>query len=149
MRQALQWPSFFEEVGLADLDVLFAAWTTAKLGPSIDAWRHRQLRAITMLSRAVEPLQRAFVRGVPVDARERVDKWNIALITAMVSLLRWSGRRLAVCFAEGFRTIGCVEPSSVFRPLEEPIEPVSGSTNKFRSDAAVRFVDEYLSNPPP
>ena len=60
-------------------------------------------------------------------------------ITAMVSLLRWSGRRLAVCFAEGFRTIGCVMPSSVFRPL----------ANSFRRDAAVRFVDEYLSIPPP
>ena len=63
------------------------------------------------------------MRGVPVDVRERPGKWIIALIVAMVSFLRWSGRRLAVCFTEGFRTIGCVEPSSVFRPLAEPIEP--------------------------
>ena len=65
-----------------------------------------------LLSRAVEPPQRALVRDMSVDVRERAEKWDIALITAMVSLLRWSGRRLAVCFAESFRTIGCVEPSS-------------------------------------
>ena len=116
MCQALKLPSSFGEVGPADLDVLFAAWTTAKLGPSIHVWRHRQLRAITMLSRVVEPLQRALVRGMPVDVRERAQKWNIALIVAMVPLLRWPDRRLAV-----FRTVGCVEPSSVFwRSLSSP-----------------------------
>ena len=136
MRQALQLPSSFGEVGPADLDVLPATWTTAKLE------RHRQLRAITMLSRVVEPLLWALVRGMPVDVRERAEKCNIALIAAMVPLLRW------VCFAEGFRTIGCVEPPSVFRPLAEPIEPVNGSTGSFLGEAAVRFVDEYLSKPP-
>ena len=54
VRQALQLPSSFEEVRLADLDALFAAWTTAKLGPSMRAWRLRQLRSITMLSQAVD-----------------------------------------------------------------------------------------------
>ena len=96
MRQALKLPSSSGEVGLADLDVLFAAWTTAKLEPSIHAWRHRQLRAITMLSRAVEPLQRALVRGTLVDVRERAEKWKIELIAGMVPLLRWPDRRLAL-----------------------------------------------------
>ena len=35
------------------------------------------------------------------------------------------------------------------RPLAEPFEPVDGSTDSFLGDAAVRFVDEYLSKPPP
>ena len=43
--------------------------------------------------------------------------WNIALIAAMVALLRWPDRRLAGCFPKVFRMIECVEPSSVFRPL--------------------------------
>ena len=73
------------------------------------------------------------MRGMPVDARERADKGNIALIVAMVSLLRWSGRRLAMRLTEGVRTIGCVEPSSVFRPLAEPTEPLSGSTDSSRA----------------
>ena len=108
----------------------YAAWTTAKLVPSIHAWRHRQLRAITMLSRAVGPL-RSLVRGMPVDVRERAEKWNVVLIAAMVPLLRWPDRRLAVCFAEGFCTIRCVESSSVFRSLAKPIEPLDGSTDCF------------------
>ena len=59
----------------------------------------------------------------------------------------WS--KVGVCFAEGVRIIGCVEPLSVFRPLAEPTGPVDGSTNSFRGDAAVCFVDEYLSKPLP
>ena len=83
-------------------------------------------------------MQRAFVRGMPVDVRERAEKWNIALFAAMVPLLRWPDRRLTVCFAEGFRP---VRPSSV--------SPSNGSTDSFLGDAAVRFVDEYFSKPPP
>ena len=146
VRQALKLPSSFGEVGLADLDVPFAAWTTAKLELSMHAWRHSQLRAITVLSRAVEPLQRALVRGMPVDVRERAEKWNIALIAAMVPLPRWPNRRLAVCSAEGVRTIGCVEPPSVFRPLAEPIEPVDGSTDSFLRGAAVLVVMNTFPN---
>ena len=73
MRQALQLPSSFGEFGPADLDVLFATWTTVKLGPSLHDWRHGQLRAVTTLSRTVENLQRALVRGTPVDVRERAE----------------------------------------------------------------------------
>ena len=124
MRQALQLPSSFGEVGPADLDVLFAAWTTAKPG-AVHTCLAAQAAAgyHHALSRAVEPLQRAIVRGMPVDVRERAEMWSTALIAAMVPLLRWPDRRLAVCFAEGTRTIGCVEPSSVFRPLAKPVEP--------------------------
>ena len=103
-----------------DLDIQFETRTTAKLGSSVHAWRHRQQRAISLLSRAVEPLQLTLVRGMPDDVRERAETWNVALIVAMVPLLPWPDRRLTVCFAEGFRTIGCVEPSSVFRPLGDP-----------------------------
>ena len=98
MRQSLQWPSSFGEVGLADLDVPFAAWTMAKLGPSIHAWRHRQLRAVTMLSRAVEPLQRALVRGMFVDVRERAEKWVIAPTAAIIPLPRWPDRKVCRVF---------------------------------------------------
>ena len=87
----------FGDVGPADLDIQFAAWTTAKLGSSVHARRHRQLRAISLLSRAVEPLQLALVRGTSgspdvecgADSRDG-------------SFLRWPGRRLAACFAEGY-----------------------------------------------
>ena len=54
MRQALKLPSSCGEFGPADLGALFATWTTAKLEPPTHAWRRRQLRVVTMLSRVVD-----------------------------------------------------------------------------------------------
>ena len=87
-------------VGPVDVDIQFVAWTTAKLGSSVHTWLHKQLRAISLLSQAVELLQLALlVRSMPDDVRERAETWNVALIAAMVPLLRWLDRRLTVCFA--------------------------------------------------
>ena len=58
MRQGLQLPSSVEEVRPADLDVLFATWTTAKLGSSIHACR--QLRAFSC------SLERWSLRSAPL-----------------------------------------------------------------------------------
>ena len=83
MLRALELPSSFGNVGLVDLDIQFAAWTTAKLESPVHAWRHRQLRAISLLYRVVEPLQLALVRGMPDDVRERAETWNVAQMAAV------------------------------------------------------------------
>ena len=149
MRQALQWPSSFGEMDLPIWMSCLQHGPWRSWGLPLHAWRHGQLRAITTLSQAVEPLQRALVRGASVDVRERAEKWEIAFIVAIIPLHRWPDRKLAVCFTEGFRTIGRIEPPSVFRPLAEPTEPVNGSIARFPGDAAVQFVVHYGSRPQP
>ena len=84
MRQALKLPSSFGEVGPADLDVIFASMDHGEAGAVHTCLAAQTAAGCHHALSSGGALQRALGRGMPVDARQRAEKWNIALIAAMV-----------------------------------------------------------------
>ena len=76
MRPALQLPSSFGEVGLGDLDVLFAAWTTANLGAVHTCLAAQAAAGYHQALSSGGAFAATLVRGMLVDVRERAEKWN-------------------------------------------------------------------------
>ena len=129
MRQALQLPSSVEEVRPADLDVLFAAWTTAKLGSSIHAcW---QLRAFSC------SLERWSLRSAPL-----CETCLLTYVNELRSGILRSSRRWFPSFDGLVEGWPCVSQKAF-----APLDALSLRRQQFSERCSCAFC-QYLSIPP-
>ena len=97
-------PSPYTFKGAVDEDLIFAAKTAAIFGHYLGVWRANQLAKVT---ESMHPT----VREVAAE-RKPVNT------AAAIVLLRWPDRQLARDFVEGFKVVGHLEASGVFKPID-------------------------------
>ena len=75
---------------------------------------------------------------------------NSAFIAALTTLLRWPDRLQAKCYIEGFRIVGPIESSHIFKPLpcvEEPV-PIEAQEGFYGEQAESDLFLHLRSRPP-
>ena len=91
-----------------------------RLGGRLPAWRKGQRRVLNSVRKKLEPLNqmlRSAVASAP-GARAVAADVNVALLCAIVDALDWPDKELPVNFVRGFRSMGHIADSGVFRGIE-------------------------------
>ena len=96
-----------------------------QLGGKLPAWRKGQRRVLNQVRIALEP-ENAVLRGHVASssgARAVAGNVNVALLCALVDALEWPDTMLPINFVRGFKSVGNVPDSGVFRAVEpEPTQ---------------------------
>ena len=124
LRLSAQLKSPFSLVGDVDDDTEFVAIGQALLGPYIGTFRRLQEKALKHLVTALTPIHVWLQTKRTPEVRAVADVKNSAVIVALTTLLRWADRLQAKCYIEGFRLVGPIESSHIFKPLSVVEEPV-------------------------
>ena len=75
---------------------------------------------------------------------------NSAVIAALTTLLRWPDRLQAKCYIEGFRIVGPIESSCIFKPLSVVEDPVPIEAQEgFHGEQAKADLYTHLRSRPP
>ena len=76
---------------------------------------------------------------------------NSAVIAALTTLLRWPDRLQAKCYVEGFRIVGPIESSCIFKPLSvaEDLVPIEAQAGFYGEQAKADLYTHLRSRPPP
>ena len=84
------------------------------------------------------------------EVRALADVKKSAVIAALTTLLRWPDRLQAKCYIEGFRLVGPIESSHIFKPLsvvEEPV-PIDAQEGFYGKQARTDLYTHLRSKPP-
>ena len=137
MRRSANLPSPFVVPCGVDDDLRFSARCIAIFGPSIKRWRRIQSRALTLVAKALAPLDALLVALMPPTVRSVAHTKRPAAIAAMTILLRWPDREQPARYVTGFQTAGSIDSSNLFRALPavgpstaeepDPLESLWGS----------------------
>ena len=109
-----------------DDDVDFAARATAALGPAIRSWRRAQTRALAKLAESLVPWERQARACMPAGVASVAGSKSPVLMTAEAVLLRWPDRTVGARYITGYRVVGLIEPSNLFRPVVPDPEVPTG-----------------------
>ena len=75
---------------------------------------------------------------------------NSAVIAALTTLLRWPDRLQAKCYIEGFRIVGPIESSHIFKTLSVVEDPVPIEAQEgFHGEQAKADLYTHLRSRPP
>ena len=124
LRLSAQLRSPFSLQGDVDDDTVFVAIGQALLGPYVGTFRRQQEKALKHLVTALLPIHVWLQTKITPEVRAVADVKNSALIAALTTLLRWLDRLQAKCYIEGFRIVGPIESSHIFKPLPFVEDPV-------------------------
>ena len=140
----------FSLAGDVDDDTEFVAIGQALLGPYIGTVRRLQEKALKHLVTALSPIHVWLEsKGTP-EVRAVADVKNSAVIAALTTLLRWPDRPQAKCYIQGFRIIGPIESSHIFKPLsvaEDPV-PLEAQEGFYGEQAKTDVCTHVRSRPP-
>ena len=119
-------------------------------GPQLASFRRLQLSVLSQVVDALADLNVELRQCMPRTVRKIAGSKSPAFMALLVAVLRWPDRALALCFIQGFRTVGDIEPSQLFRQLPPPSDSSSSmSVNDFLGYPAVAAVDSIEHSPPP
>ena len=113
-------------------------------GGHIRAWRHHQHLALQRVLSALDPLRAELEQFRSDTSRAVAATRDIAGLALFTSLLRWPDRTQAAGYLEGFRVVGTIETSKLFRPI-----PATPLEDDFSGEAAKAEVRHALRSPPP
>ena len=130
-----------------DPDMEFAIDAVATFGPFVHAWRDRRLLLLQDLRRALEPLERALGAHRSAPAVAVAADRPVAFMAFVTALLRWPDRAQPAAYLTGFRVVGEIEPTGVFRGI--PGTDVTSINEDFFGDPAVQALDEIIASRPP
>ena len=108
----------FMLTAILDDDLLFAAKTMGLLGPCLASWRNRQLKAVAQLAQKATPWDNSLCSLMAPSVRAVAANKRPAFLLLASILLRWPDRRNALRFVTGHNIVGCIENSSLFRPVQ-------------------------------
>ncbi|CAE8593271.1 unnamed protein product, partial [Polarella glacialis] len=126
MAFAMPLPSPFDSENVMDDDALYAARAMARLGPYIRIWRRRMLRALEALAKAFQPWDDLLVSLMLPDVQAVARTKKPAMMACLVVLLRWPDRTLPARYVLGFRLVGIIENSHLFKQLDKDVTVESG-----------------------
>ena len=136
--------------GDVDDDTEFVAIGQALLEPYVGTFRRLQEKALKHLVTALTPIHVWLQTKRTPEVRAVADVKNSALIAALTTLLRWPDRLQAKCYIEGFRIVGPIESSHIFKPLpfvEDPV-PIEAQEGFYGEQAKVDLLTHLRSRPP-
>ena len=120
-------PSPFDADSILDDDVIFAIRAMCILGPCIRAWRRRQVRAMKRLAHLMQPWDSYLKKCMPESVRKIAGHKSPATMAAFGVLMRWPDSTMPSRFAQGFKLIGHIEHTGLFRQLETDISRPAGA----------------------
>ncbi|CAE8598126.1 unnamed protein product, partial [Polarella glacialis] len=126
MAFALPLPSPFDSENVMDDDALYAARAMARLGPYVRVWLRRMNRALEALAKAFQPWDDLLVNLMRPDVQAVAKTKKPAMMACLIVLLRWPDRTLPVRYVLGFRLVGIIENSQLFRQLDKDTTVESG-----------------------
>ena len=115
-------PDFQRRSGTsAPEDLLAAIDKSVELGPRAIQWRHHRQKLLKKESDKLHSLtteiKRLAARPKDHQAVKAAPKAHIALLACLVEATGWPDDFLAYNMLHGFRVVGCLEDSGVFRPV--------------------------------
>ena len=150
LRLSAQLKSPFSLVGDVDDDTEFVAIGQALLGPYIVTFPRLQEKALKHLVTALTPIHVWLQTKRTPEVRAVEDVKNSAVLAALTTLLRWPDRLQAKCYIEGFRLVGPIESSHIFKLLsviEEPV-PIDHQEGFYGEQAKADLYTHLRSKPP-
>ena len=130
-----------------DSDLAFAAKALVLLGPALEHWRFLQSQAIKRAASWLRPLEEAAVAAMDPSVAKVAASKRPAFIALLTSVLRWPDRLQPCRFIQGFRLIGQLDHSCIFRDILP--DPEAIPEERFFGNEAVEFNVKIASQPPP
>ena len=100
------------------LDLHYAAETVASSGSGIIDMRADRMQAMHQMADLCHPLTAMVHEIMHEDARGAAAGINIALLLVLIVLLHWPDWSFPDRFVSGFRTVGAVDASNLFTPID-------------------------------
>ena len=150
IRNALNLSSPFSMDAAVDDDLLFAARCCAIFGPQIRSFRARQSKAFDHVCKKLNALDIILKAKMHVEVAQVASKKSPATMGAMTILLRWPDREQPGLYVKGFRMVGNLEPSKVFRDNPNPKANVDPDNiqKEFLGPAAEQWVSDLEASQP-
>ena len=111
-------PSPFLRAAPLDRDLAFCARATGLLGPCIAQWRDAQVRALSQLAARLRPWELQLVKHMPPSVACVASQKRPAFMLMCAILLRWPDPLNALRFVTGYKLVGDIEHSGLFRAVE-------------------------------
>ena len=130
--------------------LLFDARCCAILGPQIRSFRTRQSKAFDHVYKKLRALDVILKTKMHAEVAQVASKKSPATIGAMTILFRWPDREQPGLYVKGFRMIGNLQSSGVFRDSPNPKANVDPDTNQkeFLGPAAEQWVSDLEASQP-
>ena len=101
-------------------DTIAAIMQCAMLGKKLTGWREGQWKVLTSVRKSlqsVDDLLRSTHRPPP-NVHAVAGDVSLALLCALVDAMDWPDKQLPLNFAKGFTSVGNIQDSHVYRPVE-------------------------------
>ena len=115
--EARRLPSPFAAPMTIDDDLELAVHCLYVFGPRVSSFRERQHRKLAQVLAALAPLRTALEPHRGATAKRVAATKDVALMSFVAAVLRWPDKSQAAGYLRGFRVIGQIEPTDVFRPI--------------------------------
>ena len=147
IEQATALFSPFDVEAPLDLDLDFAILAVATFGPQVQAWRTRHMDILRQVLVILKPVQTFLAtRRVPT-AQAVAGERHVALMAFFTALLRWPDRDQPIAYLKGFRVIGDIPETGIFRQITGI--QVDSIDEDFFGQAAEEAISDLLASKPP
>ena len=127
-----------------DLDLQFAIQAMLRWGIHMRVWRTYQQQALLRTLAALQPLRDELAKHRSTTSMAVAAERDVAGIAMLTALLRWPDRQQALGYLQGFRVVGEIETSKIFKPI-----PTTPLDHNFFGQAAIEEVDQAQRAPEP
>ncbi|CAE6920920.1 aspC [Symbiodinium sp. CCMP2592] len=132
----------FDVDGAVDPDLEFAAWALGVWGPLLPAWQDSVRKCLHRLVKAFQPVEDFLMSASPVAGLSTRSPLALAVFTV---LLDWPDTSQPLRYLTGFKAVGAIEPTGVFREIPHT-EHVS--QDEFLGEAAMEFIHDLVHRVP-
>ena len=126
MLQSAELESPFAQPAPLDDDLRFCARAMALLGPCLPHWRFRQVEALRLLAKALRPWEQDLQSLMAPSVKAVAATKKPAFLLACAILSRWPDLSNALRFVTGYKVVGEIENSGLFRPVQPSEDPSFG-----------------------
>ena len=107
-----------DEEPAADLDLRCAAHHIIKNIEKLDTARDQWYKPVKDLSERLMPLTKCLRRHQSATAKEVAGKFHLAFLAVAILLIGWPDWKLPICYFIGFRSVGVIGITNVFKPTK-------------------------------
>ena len=142
IREACALESPFAVAGIVDPDLEFAAWALGVWGPVLPRWQEITRKYIHRLVKAFQPVEEFLMAVSPVSGLSSRSPLALAVFTV---LLDWPDVTQPLRYFTGFKAVGTIEPTGVFREIPHTQHVPE---DEFLGQAAQDFVQDLIHRTP-
>ena len=114
-------PSRVERAGYSCRpDTVAAILQCATLGKKLTGWRESQRQILSGVRKSLQPVHGTLRKAQPSppNVHAVAGDVNLAVLCALVDAMDWPDKRMPLNFAKGFTSVGEIDDSHVYRPIE-------------------------------